>query len=97
MSGGSFNYACTDLYDLDKVGVTWRNLDDMKTYCEGYIPEALPQLDDMIKFIEAFSKAYSEKCDRIEGLVKAIEWEKSCDWGADDVRKEVKKIEESNQ
>lgn len=89
MSGGSFDYVCYDMDDPEYAYRSQRKLLEMREYCEGLFPDAIPHIDDMLQFINAFQEAYLEKGARIKDLLQAIEWERSSDWSEISVHKAI--------
>lgn len=92
MSGGSFDYVYMDMLTADHLYSAADKLRRMREYAEAAFPAAVPYIEDMLQFIYRFDTEYSEKGARISGLLKAIEWEASSDWGEKDVQKALDEL-----
>jgi hypothetical protein len=86
MSGGSFDYLFIDMQDPDQLYSVASKLQRMKEYCAATFPDAVPYIDDMLQFIQRLSEEYLVKGARIADLLRAVEWEASGDYNADQVR-----------
>lgn len=96
MSGGSFDYVYRDMEDPERARSATSQLERMKEYCSLYFSDAVPHIDDMLQFIYRFNSEYVEKGARIADLLHAVEWERSCDWGPEDVEEALQALKVSD-
>lgn len=94
MSGGRFGYLYIDMGGPDRLYDTADKLRRMKEYSESAFPDAVPHIDDMLQLIYRFDQEYCEKGAKISHLLKAVEWEASSDFTADQVQDAIDELAE---
>lgn len=89
MSGGSFDYLCsqyslTDLLErtdsIDTMGQTLRNA--------GH-DEAAAATESVLADIKAFEETILARVETLRGVWKAVEWTHSGDWGPESITEEA--------
>jgi hypothetical protein len=81
MSGGSFNYLChKDAADLFASGLG--DAVDMADALAalGYAPDAAKETAALVAEARAAQARIDAKLERLQGVWKALEWWRSCDW-----------------
>lgn len=92
MSGGSFDYAYMDTWDLAKAESLLLKIYDMRGMTLTAYPETIPYLNDMAQFIEKIRDDYLERGQRIKDLLQSIEWCYSGDTGPDDIYRAINEL-----
>ncbi len=100
MSGGSFNYF-ERAVNLDGVGVLFnegrkKTLEEMRDICieELDAPDAAAEIETILATIKQAEVLLETRFDRLAGIFHGIEWERSADWGKDQVMGEIEKYRE---
>lgn len=91
MSGGSFEY----LYYKRDGGIidNLEQLEAMERYCrENDFHDAADELYQYILLVKTCQRRMNKQADYLQGLMHAIEWECSGDWGRDSVIEATKKL-----
>lgn len=88
MSGGSFNYLCNkDIHDIARgVGVEW---DDMLLELDSLCPKAAADMREIREHSVVFVMEHEQRWNKLTGLLFAIEWWRSGDYGRDQVTEAI--------
>jgi hypothetical protein len=96
VSGGSFDYACYDVWDLNKAQSLHGKLMDMRGRLLTSHPDVIPYLSEMIEYINHIVAEYDEKGRRIYELLYAIEWFYSGDTDEEGITKALEELKVSH-
>lgn len=92
MSGGSFEYAYQDTWELAKAEDLLRKIYDMRGRTMTAYPDTLPYLNEMAQFIEKTRDEYLARGEKIKDLLQSIEWCYSGDTGPDDIQRALDEL-----